>query len=69
MEEDNIPDLLVLLDFEKAFDRVECSFLYKTLHFFGFGKSFCSWIKTFYNDISFYKIKNQSGAFPNIYSL
>jgi hypothetical protein len=52
MEEDDIPDLLVLLDFEKAFDTVECSFLYKTLHFFGFGKSFCSWIETFYNDIS-----------------
>jgi hypothetical protein len=34
MEENDIPDLLVLLDFEKAFDTVECSFLYKTLHFF-----------------------------------
>ena len=58
MEEDDIPDLLVLLDFEKAFDTGECSFLYKTLPFFGFGKSFCSWIKTFYNDISSFIINN-----------
>jgi hypothetical protein len=58
MEEDDIPDLLVFLDFEKSFDTVECSFLYKTLHFFGLGKSFCSWIKTFYNVISSFIINN-----------
>jgi hypothetical protein len=32
--------------FLKAFGAVEWYFLYKTLQFF------CSWIKTFYNDIS-----------------
>jgi hypothetical protein len=46
MEEDDIPGLLVLLAFEKAFDTVEWSFLHKTLQFVGFGESFCSWIKT-----------------------
>ena len=40
MEEDDIPGLLVLLDFKKAFDTVEWSFLYKILHFFGFGEPF-----------------------------
>jgi hypothetical protein len=44
MEEDDIPDLLVLLDFEKAFDTGECSFLYKTLPFFGFGNDISSFI-------------------------
>ena len=58
MEEDDIPGLLVLLDFEKALDTVQWSFLYKTLQFFGFGESFCSWIKTFYNDISSCIINN-----------
>jgi hypothetical protein len=37
---------------------VEWSFLYKTLEFLGFGESFCSWIKTFYNDISSCIINN-----------
>jgi hypothetical protein len=58
MEEDDVPGLLVLLDFEKAFDTVEWSFLDKTLQFLGFGESFCSWIKTFYNDISSCIINN-----------
>ena len=53
-----IPGLLVLLDYEKAFDTVEWSFLYETLQFFGFRESFCSWIKTFYNDISSCIINN-----------
>jgi hypothetical protein len=44
MEEDDIPGLLVLLAFEKAFDTVEWSFLYKILQFVGFEESFCSWI-------------------------
>jgi hypothetical protein len=60
MEEDDVPGLLVLLDFEKAFDTVEWSFLYKILQFFGFGESFCSWIKTFYNDISKHSEKRDS---------
>jgi hypothetical protein len=62
MEEDDIPGLLVLLDFEKALDTVQWSFLYKTLQFFGFGESFCSRIKTFYNDISSCIINNGHGS-------
>ena len=68
MEEDDIPGLLVLLDFKIAFDTVEWSFLYKTLlQFFGFGESFCSWIKTFYNDISSCIINN--GHSPDYFKL
>ena len=32
--------------------------MYKTLQFFGFWESFCSWIKTLYNDISSCIINN-----------
>ena len=39
-EEENIPGILLLLDFEKAFDTVEWSFFLKTLDFFGFVKDF-----------------------------
>ena len=43
--------LLLLIDFEKAFDSVSWSFLYKTLNYFKFGKKIISWIKLFNNDI------------------
>ena len=41
--------ILVSLDQEKAFDRVNRSFLMNILEHFGFGPSFCSWIFTLYN--------------------
>uniref|UniRef100_A0A3P9JJZ9 Reverse transcriptase domain-containing protein n=1 Tax=Oryzias latipes TaxID=8090 RepID=A0A3P9JJZ9_ORYLA len=46
------PDSLILfLDFYKAFDTLEHSFLIKALKFLGFGDKFCNIIKMFYNDI------------------
>ena len=41
-EKHNLPGMLVLIDFEKAFDSISW-----TLEFFGFGKSFINWIKLF----------------------
>jgi hypothetical protein len=52
LEEDDISGLLLLIDFEKAFDTVEWSFIEKTLQFYGFGSSLQKWIKAFYCDIS-----------------
>ena len=43
---------LIAVDFEKAFDSVSHNFLFKVLELFGFGQSFCSWVKTMYNGIS-----------------
>lgn len=48
---------LIFLDFQKAFDSVEWTFLFKTLEAFGFGPSFIKWIKTMYNN-SLFKTKN-----------
>ena len=45
--EQNIPGLLLLIDFEKAFDYVSMTFIYKTLKYFGFSTSIISWIKLF----------------------
>ena len=43
---------LIAVDFEKAFDSVSHQYLLKVLKLFGFGDSFCSWVKLLYNDIS-----------------
>ena len=44
-ETNNIPGLLVLIDFEKAFDSMSWSFIYKVLKYYGFGGNFIQWIK------------------------
>ena len=45
------PCIVLLADFEKAFDTMNWLFLNKTLQHFGFGKNFCSWINILYKDI------------------
>ena len=47
----SIPGLILLLDFEKAFDTLEWSFVEKTLQHYGFGPSIQKWIQTLYCDI------------------
>ena len=47
----NIPGILVSLDFKKAFDSLEWSFMMKSLEVFNFGPSIQRWITTFYANI------------------
>ena len=49
---EDISGLLLFVDFEKAFDTLEWSFLTKTLKYFNFGPSFIACITMFYSDIS-----------------
>lgn len=49
---ENIPGLLLLVDFEKAFDSVAWKFMYKALDMFNFGQDIKRWIETFYKDIN-----------------
>lgn len=51
-EENNIPGLLLIIDFEKAFDTISWEFIKKVFDFFNFGESIKKWIAVFYNDIS-----------------
>ena len=49
--------IMLFLDFEKAFDTVEWSFLFKVLKKFNFGNEFIKWIKLLY--------KKPSATFKN----
>ena len=48
----NLAGLLLFVDFEKAFDKLDWSFMFNVLRFFNFGPDLISWIKILYNDIS-----------------
>ena len=47
----NTGGLLLMIDFEKAFNTLEWDFLFQTLEKMNFGQSFINWVKLFYNDI------------------
>ena len=50
-EQLKIPGMLLLIDFEKAFDSVSHKFIYKALEMFNFGTSIKRWIKIFYSEM------------------
>ena len=52
MNDKNLNGLLLLIDFEKAFDTLHWEFIDRSLQFFNFGPSLRHWIKTFYSNIA-----------------
>ena len=64
---ENIPGLLLFIDFQKAFDSVEWNFLYECLKMFNFGENFLHWVKTFYNNIQSCVMNN--GTISNFFTL
>lgn len=58
----NDSGLLLLIDFEKAFDTINITFLKQVLNRFNFGPSFRQWIDTFYANISSCVINNQTSS-------
>ena len=48
----NTPGLLLLIDFEKAFDSLSWPFIQKALKFLNFDYSSRRWIQTFYSNIT-----------------
>ena len=64
---ENIPGLLLFIDFQKAFDSVEWEFLIESLKKFNFGRDFLQWVKTFYSNIQSCVINNgvSSNFFKN----
>ena len=51
-DQNNIGGAIVSLDQEKAFDRVEISFMMQVLERIGFGPSFQHWIGLLYTDVT-----------------
>lgn len=65
-EKENIPGIMLFIDFKKAFDSLEWNYLYKCLETFNFGTDLINWVKTFYNNSSSCVINNglSSEYFP-----
>ena len=63
-QRNNKKAVVISLDAEKAFDKVNWSFLFAALNNFGFGQSFVQWISALYNSpkatVSTNGIKSQS---------
>lgn len=57
-EKRQIPGLLMMVDFEKAFDSIEWSFLQTVMYHYNFGPNIIHWINTLYKDISSRIINN-----------
>ncbi len=58
LNKNNLPGLMFLIDFHKAFDKIEWSFILKALNFFNFGPDLIKWVNIFYTDISSCVINN-----------
>lgn len=67
LEENNKSGLLLLIDFEKAFDSIEWDFITKALQSFNFGNSFCKWFKILYSGAKSCVINN--GHMSNFFDL
>ena len=49
---EDLPSAFIFLDQEKAFDRVNHDFLYKTMRAFGIGPAFIRWVRQIYSNAS-----------------
>ncbi len=63
----DIPGTLFFIDFEKAYDKLEWSFINRCLDEFGFGNDIKKWTKLFYTNISSCVVNN--GHVSNFFSL
>ena len=63
----NMSAVLLLIDFEKAFDTVKWSFLDEVLNRFNFGDIFRKWVRIIYTDVKSYILNN--GNFSDIFHI
>ena len=53
-----IPAIVVQVDLEKAFDRVDYDALFKIMEFFNFGQEYIGWIRTLFEDFHLATVNN-----------
>ena len=63
----NLPGLLLSIDFEKAFNTVSWKFIMKVLDYFNFGNSIKSWVGLFQKGSETFILQN--GFMSNFFSL
>ena len=51
-KQQNIPGILLFIEFEKAFNSIDWNFMLKCLDAFGFEPTLIKWVETFFNDIT-----------------
>ena len=59
--------MLLIIDFEKAFDSVSWKYIYKVLKFFQFGPEFLRWVKILNKNASLCVIQN--GIFSQFFEI
>ena len=64
---ENVPGLLIFIDFQKAFNSLEWNFLLSCLEACNFGLDFIKWVKTFYKNMQSCVINN--GLMSNYFTL
>ena len=57
-DNENIPGILISIDFRKAFDFLEWHYLFSCLKAFNFGPDLINWVRTFYQNIQSCVINN-----------
>jgi len=68
VNDNDLAGLMFLIDFEKAFDKIEWSFLFSSLKLFNFGDDLIKWVKVFYNDATSCVMNNgHASEFFNVY--
>ena len=65
-EDENKPSLIFFMDFEKAFDSINHTFIISCLKHINFGEDFIRWVKLFYHDAKRCVLNNgnMSSFFP-----
>ena len=58
------PGIIVIIDFEKCFDRIEYSSIKGVFQFFGFGDQFIEMLFLLFTDL---KLRTQTGGFTSNY--